>query len=262
MAKASELFRQSDLNRWGIVALVSCAFAVFAANVGAAIPSNVLAALHTPRSGGADGLRLDARVSALEQVASSLGDRGQQLATRLSIVDQTGADLSRRVVALETALPQMAETVSSALARPPVDFSAVTASIAGGAETLPAEGGSVVVTRQPLALAAPPAEPQALPEIPAAEVAAAPGPAAYGVALGPLVSAASLSATWTDISGKLGPLLLGLSPLVAASADGGGYRLVAGPFTAQADATAMCSRLERIGMACLPVAYEGEPLLR
>ncbi|MDN5850681.1 MAG: hypothetical protein L0H63_13765, partial [Nitrococcus sp.] len=53
MANASEQFRQSDVTRWAIVALVCAGLAVLAANVSALLPRSVLDGLHLTRLEGA-----------------------------------------------------------------------------------------------------------------------------------------------------------------------------------------------------------------
>ena len=59
---------------------------------------------------------------------------------------------------------------------------------------------------------------------------------------------------------KLGPLLFGLSPLLVDEANSDNKRIVVGPITELSEATALCSRLERISISCLPMPFVGTPL--
>src|SRR5690606_37355682 len=115
-----------------------------------------------------------------------------------------------------------------------VDRSAVTASIGpDGSQTFNAEGGSVSVRQAPMAgTAAPDADlAQPLPDALPQQVAAiAPAPASYGVALGAAVPENGTEALWADLNGKLGPLLLGIVPLVSDDSTTDLKRIVVGPF--------------------------------
>jgi hypothetical protein len=67
-------------------------------------------------------------------------------------------------------------------------------------------------------------------------------------------------AAWSDLSMKLGPLLFGMSPLLVDDAGSGNKSILAGPIDQLSEAAALCSRLERISIACTPHAFTGTPL--
>ncbi|MDB5505897.1 MAG: hypothetical protein JWR75_535 [Devosia sp.] len=266
MARASDQFRQSDVTVWSILAIACGAVALLSANISAAVPENWFASLHASRVEGANLSLLRERVAELEGLTLDLRRADEIVATRLSLSDQSDTDVTRRVGALELSLPRIMEALR-AEAPAAVDRTVITAAIgAGQTQSFAADGGSVVVTQQPFgALPAldPATDPlaQPLPEIigTPTRTPIADG-AAYGVAIGPAVAADAAPATWDALNAKLGPLLFGLGPLVADDADSSDKRVVAGPFDDLAEATALCTRLERIGITCLPVPFSGTAL--
>ena len=255
MAKASEQFRQSDVTRWGIVALVLGGLAVMAANISAVIPQTVLAGMHKTRLDGASLDQLRAQVTQLREETERLRENNDTLSARFALEEQEGNEVTRRVGALEVSLPRLLEALPDGTN---VDLSSVTAAI----ETQPsmvyeAEGGTVMVRQQPMAELQ---GTQPLPE-PVQQLAplAQPSNVAYGVALGPAISTEQASSAWRDLSVKLGPLLLGMEPLLADEANSEQQRIVAGPIAQLSDATSLCTRLERISVSCLPTPYSGLP---
>jgi hypothetical protein len=68
-------------------------------------------------------------------------------------------------------------------------------------------------------------------------------------------------AVWDDLSIKLGPLLVGLEPLLADEPETVEKRIVVGPLAERSEATALCQRLERVSISCLPVPFDGKPLM-
>jgi hypothetical protein len=84
---------------------------------------------------------------------------------------------------------------------------------------------------------------------------------AYGIALGPSVKLSEAPAAWQDLSVKLGPLLFGLDPLLADQPETIEKRIVVGPLAELSEATALCTRLERVGISCLPVPFDGKPMI-
>ncbi len=258
MAKASEQFRQSDVARWGIAALVAGALAVVGANVSALVPQTVLAGLHKPRLGGASMEQLRLQVAELTEQTQRLREENDILAARFTLEEQAGNEVVRRVGALEVSLPRLLEAIPEDAE---IDRSSVTAAIPQGEPIeFETEGGSVQVRQQPMAELA---GTQPLPR-PVEQLAALPPPsnAPYGVALGPAVDAEAARSTWDDLSLKLGPLLLGMEPVLVDEAEGSAKRIVAGPVAQLSDATSLCQRLERVAVACLPVPYGGAPLLQ
>jgi len=257
VAKASEQFRQSDVTSWGIVALVFCAIAVVGSNISAVIPSSVLGELHKTRIEGASVDQLRLQVADLREQTMQLKRDNTVLTTRFALEEQQGNDIQKRVGALEVSLPRLMETVSDSA---PVDRGALTASI-GEALIYDADGGSVMVRRQPMAEAAPAAgPPQPLPAPVKTASVAVPNEVAFGVALGSSVPFDEAAQVWNDWSMKLGPLLFGLSPLLADEANSEDKRIVVGPIAELSEATALCTRLERVSIPCLPMPFTGTPL--
>jgi len=262
LAKASEQFRQSDVTLWGIVALVCAGLAVFGANVSALLPQGVINGLHQPRVAGAslDTLRL--QMAALRAEAQRLDRESNQLASRFTMQEQAAGDVTRRVGALEMTVPKLVEALpDSAL----IDRTNLTASIESGdnaALVFDADGGSVVVRQSALPqLSGPSAASQPLPAaVDSDVVASVPQPASYGVAIGVSVPASDVAARWNDLSGKLGPLLFGLTPLMVDDADGSEKRIVVGPISEIDAARALCERLEQVSIACMPMPYLGRAM--
>lgn len=257
MAKASEQFRQSDVTTWGIVALVFGAVAVLGANVSAVIPSSILGGLHKTRIEGASVEQLRLQVANLREQTLELKRENTMLANRFALEEQNGNAVRQRVGALEVSLPRLLEAL------PPdakIDRSSLTASI-GEALVYDADGGSVMIRQQPMAEAAPAnPEMQPLPEPVQTANVALPSEMDFGIALGTPVAFEQAPETWNDLSMKLGPLLFGLSPLLVDQADSDKKRIVVGPITELSEATALCSRLERVSISCLPMPFTGTPL--
>lgn len=256
MAKASEQFRQSDVTRWGIVALVMAGIAVMGANTSALLPHSILQGLHKTRIAGASIEQLRDQVAQLRTETQKLRRENDVLTARFNLGEQQSGEVTRRVGALEVSLPNLMETASDGTR---VDRDIVTSAIGPDPSLVyDADGGSVVVHQQPMPGAQPAAPSQPLPDT--IVTASAPGIATYGVALGPAIEANQAPETWRDLNMKLGPLLFGLAPMLADESSGDGKRIVAGPISQLAEATTLCGRLERISVACLPVPFTGTPL--
>ncbi|KQX42852.1 hypothetical protein ASD04_02520 [Devosia sp. Root436] len=260
MAKASEQFRQSDVTTWGIVALVLSAIAVMGANVSALMPRDLLAGLHKTRLEGASLDQLRLQVADLREEQLRLKRETGILTARFSLGEQQGNDITRRVGALEVSLPRLLETLPDG---GNIDRNSLTAAIGQDpALVYQAEGGSVVVRHQPMAEAKPAvAGEQPLPA-PVQQMAAIPMPneQQFGIALGPSIPFEAAPEAWRDLSMKLGPLLFGLAPLLVEEANGDDQRIVVGPITQLSEATALCARLERMSVSCLPMPFTGTPL--
>jgi hypothetical protein len=260
LAKASEQFRQSDVTTWGIVALVLSGIAVMGANVSALMPHDLLAGLHKTRLEGASLDQLRLQVSELREEQIRLKRETGVLTARFALEEQQGNDITRRVGALEVSLPRLLETLPNG---GNIDRNSVTAAIGHDpALVYEADGGSVMVRHQPMAEAMPaPAGGQPLPE-PVQQTAAIPVPneSQFGIALGPAIPFEQAPAAWRDLSMKLGPLLFGLAPLLVDEANSDDQRIVVGPITRLSEATALCARLERLSVSCLPMPFTGTPL--
>jgi hypothetical protein len=257
LAKASEQFRQSDVTTWGIVALVMGGLAVFGANVSAVIPQGILSGLHKTRIEGASLDQLRLQVADLRDQMILLKRENSVLAARFALEEQDGNDVQRRVGALEVSIPRLLEALP---ANAEIDRTNLTASIGDG-QTLSyeAEGGTVAIQQRPML--------EALPEVPGAAIdevqtgsIALPDESVFGIAIGPPTSFEQAPGVWRDLSMKLGPLLFGLSPLLVDEANSDNKRILVGPITLLGEATALCQRLERVSVPCLPMPFTGTPL--
>jgi hypothetical protein len=166
----------------------------------------------------------------------------------------------QRVGALEVSLPKLLEALPAGAQ---IDRSTITSSIGQDqALVYDAEGGSVAIRQRPMQEAQPAkSADQPLPTAPTDQVAALSPPATdqFGVALGTPIAPEQADATWRDLSMKLGPLLFGLGPHVMD--DGaGGQQIVVGPLAQLSEASALCSRLERVSISCMPTQFGGTPL--
>lgn len=259
MAKASEQFRQSDVTTWGIVALVLAAVAVMGANVSALTPQTLLAGLHKTRIEGASVDQLRSQVVELRMEMQNLQRDNGVLTARFNLGEQQSSAVVRRVGALEVTLPNLLELSPGGIG---IDRSNLTSAIGGVPSTaFEADGGSVVVRQLPMAGFQPLTPSQPLPA-PVQQIATAAPPSAkaYGIALGPAIDEAQAPEAWRDLNMKLGPLLFGLAPVLADESNGSNKRIVVGPISQLAEATALCGRLERISVACMPVPFAGTPL--
>lgn len=240
---------------WGAVALVAGAVAVLGANVSALLPPGVLAGLHQSRLGGATLEQLRFQVADLREQTLQLKRENSALLTRFALEEQQGTEMQQRVGALEVSLPKLLEALPDTAE---IDRANLTASIGSDdVVSFDADGGSVEVRQRPMPEALPPL-PMPTDPVTTGSIAAATSEA-YGVAIGPAVRSEQASETWRDLSMKLGPLLLGLSPMLSAT-DEETSRIVAGPIAQLAEATALCQRLERVSIPCLPMPYAGTPL--
>jgi len=259
---ASEDREHKDLATWGVAALACGAIAVLSANLAALLPADMLAGLHGGRGDAGALLRLERQMDDLRLENQRLRQAQAELDSRFSLALDAQEGVARRVGALEVSLPAVFDAQA---AGENIDYSVTTAGIAAPEEpnTVDVEGGSVSVTRVPMPLSMKSqreqsARPSLAVETPAPPAADA---KAFGLALGQAVEPRYALEAWKDLSVKLGPLLLGLGPLVAAEAEGEKQRVVAGPLKNLAEATDLCQRLERLSVPCLPVPFTGQPLL-
>lgn len=260
MARASAQFQQSDVTIWGIVALVCGAAAVMSANVSAVLPANILSSLHASRLEGTSVSQLRNQLADLQMQTTKLDRENEALLTRFSLQEQAGNDVTRRVGSLEVSLPKLIEALP---ANSDLDRSTLTSSIAKGESLVyEAEGGSVKIQQQPLTSPAPaPAAKPTTQPMPAPLAAKAlPDQSQFGVAIGPAVAFPKAERQWQDLSTKLGPLLLGMAPLLVDQDNSTDKRIVVGPIKQISDASALCSRLEKISISCLPMPFTGTPL--
>jgi len=269
LAQKEDQIRQSDVTFWGIIALVLGVIAVFGANISALFPTNFTTGLHSPRLEGGNLSLLRAQVADLQDESFRIRNENSRLATMLKLAEQDQGEVTRRVGAIESTLPIIMESVPPGTT---IDSSVITSAIGepDDRQLLPAEGGSVAVTQIPIdgvkeSVTAiiedsieMPVMPQAQPNIPVRIVS--PTPLAFGIALGPEVTVLDAFVAWKDITNKVGPLLLGLGPVLSGNAGLEQQRLIAGPIDDYAHAEQLCARMIRVGISCLPVPYAGRSL--
>lgn len=80
----------------------------------------------------------------------------------------------------------------------------------------------------------------------------------YGIALGKAVGQEDADAMWSDISSKVGTLLIGLDPAISDPLQNNSFRIVVGPITNYSEAEMLCRRINAVGIECLPVQYESQ----
>lgn len=281
LARSGEQFRQSDVTFWGIIALVFATGAMMFANLSAIFPANMMTGLHSTRLDGGSLNHLRTQVADLQGETVRIRNENDRLMTMITLAEQDQGAVNRRIGAIESSLPLLMEqNVTSS--RSNIDHSIITAAIGtddnstmNGDENvmlIEAEGGVVAVSHRPLEGTMPEPKPApkemltaAMPVIPAVpkitkpRIVVAP-PSAFGIALGPQVTVQDAFVAWKDITAKVGPLLLGLGPLLSGNAGAEQQRLVAGPITDYAQAEQLCVRVIRIGISCLPVPYAGHAL--
>ncbi len=245
------------MTTWGIVALVLAGIAVMGANMSALMPQSLLAGLHKTRIGGASLEQLRGQVADLREETQRLRRENSVLAARFALEEQQGNEVTRRVGALEVSLPRLLEALPDNAG---VDLSNLTASIGGAALVYEADGGTVEVRQQPMAGVQPSDQPLPAP-VQQVATSAAPSQTGYGIALGPSVGVEQAPDAWRDLSMKLGPLLFGLAPMLADESNSDEKRIIVGPITQLSEATALCARLERLSVSCLPMPFTGTPLV-
>ena len=256
MARASEQFQQTDIAVWGVIALVCGAVAVLSANVSAVLPQSVLAGLHKTRIEGASLDQLRIQVALLSDETRRLKNENSTMQTRFALQEQNDQESVQRIGALEVTMPRIIEALPAGASIDP----STTAAIGDGTpETFPAEGGSVSVQQRPLVPPVAEAN-QPLPPSVVEVAPAVPNANAFGIAIGSTMDADQVPEGWNDLSNKVGTLLLGLSPLVAPAADGTGSRILVGPISELSEASALCARLERVSIACMPMPFVGTPI--
>jgi hypothetical protein len=214
-----------------------------------------LGALHASRLQGADISQVRMQLAKLQADASRVHDENNSLTTRLALAQQASGDVTRRVGALEISIPKLLEALPQ---NAEIDRSDVTAAIGkGDTVNFAADGGSVSIQQKPFLGAGDPAAiSQPMPALPLA-VPVVPDPKAFGVALGDPVEAETIKARWDSLIVKVGPLLLGLGPILGENSDKTAKHLVIGPITDIAQAKALCDRIGKVGIACTAVPFVG-----
>ncbi|HHG89966.1 MAG TPA: hypothetical protein ENJ90_05755 [Devosia sp.] len=295
MANRKSSIEQSDVTFWGIGALAFGGLAVLSATLGAVLPQSLWVGLHANRLEGGNLNQLRAEVSRLHDQQVQLRRQASQLRSRLVTSERKRGDMVQRVGALESSIPMLLEVVPPGTEIDRSALTASISEPENDTISFEAEGGTVTLTRRPLFESAEPEVssaqplPQPLSVAPApvqfpeagqgAEgelVAAAPtdrgqinaltepafkGTAnlmqtEFGIAIGEAVTLESADEKWSELSGKIGTLLLGLNPAVSDPLGDGSKHIVLGPIADYAEAEMLCLRIGRVGIDCLPVQYE------
>lgn len=244
---------QKDAMRWGGGAIAAFAAAMIVANLAGFVPGDWLTGLHaSPRAGGNLNV-LQAEVEALRAELGRTSRSNAQLATRLMLIEDGRTDVAARVGALEASVPMLLEALPWDA---DIDRNLLTAGIGEGQE-MPAEGGTVVVRRMPMfGPGGAPAGAASQPMPPALEAAGR-----FGLALGEAVSVETAWDTWVDLADRVGALLIGMHPVIAADANGdGAARLIAGPVPDYAEAMRLCAAIAERDIACQATEFSGEAL--
>ena len=295
MANRNSNFSQSDVTFWGIGALVFGAIAVLSTSLGAVLPQSLWVGLHANRLEGGNLNQLRAEVTRLRDQQVQMRRQATQLRSRLVITERNRGDMVQRVGALESSIPMLLEVVPPGAEIDRSTFTASINEPGDESISFEAEGGTVTLNQRPMFENAEPETPdiQPLPQslsvapAPADSVELAPvtpeesvastapadtdtialleqasnGTASlmqtdFGIAIGEAVTLESADAKWTELSGKIGTLLLGLSPAVSDPLGDGSKHIVLGPIADYAEAEMLCLRIGRVGIDCLPVQYE------
>lgn len=267
MGRNGSQIRNSDVTGWGIAAIACGALAVLTANVAMVLPDNLMAGLHATRISGGSFNQLRTQVSQLRAENQRVIRDSRALINRFNLLDQGSGETVRRLAAVERSLPLLIEALPL---DSDIDRSLLTASIGAQASESAAE---VTIRQRSLfpdetaaALPAQPIPPALVPEMPVIDVASvAPSSAEassppQGIAVGPHLDAEEAASQWTRIMDTVGPLLLGLEPLITRDGSPQAARLVVGPLPSPSAATVLCDRLERVAVACDLAPYAGEPL--
>ncbi|MCD7061040.1 hypothetical protein [Pelagibacterium xiamenense] len=275
MGRISNQIRQLDVAGWGIAALLSGALAVLGANLSAFMPPNLLAGLHATRIQGGSFNQLRAQLAEVAEETTEINREYRSLLTRFDLLDDSSGDAVRRLAAVENSLPLLIEALPL---DSDIDRALLTASITeAGGETTSVDGGEVHVQRTELFPdadsqaedeAAPVEQPMppVLAETQPAHVEADQIPAGIagelpsGIAIGEPQPRDAIAAAWEDILRDVGALVLGLEPRVLPAGEGSEVQIVAGPLPDLSSAEALCTRIARAGLSCLPAGFEGTPL--
>jgi len=257
LRRTGDQFRPSDITFWGVFALVTWSVALAGATFSFLLPSGVLGGLHASRLDGANLNQLRGQVQALELQTAELKQANAILVQRFSLNEESAGDVTRRVGALEMTVPQMLDALS---ARAAIDPLATASTGSGGpVVSFDVDGGSVSYSLRPLQ-PGPTEAATADQSMPPELNPAVPDSAAFGIALGPPIDADEGEDAWRSMNTKVGPLLVGLAPMLANVEGGSGKRLVLGPIALESDARQICGRMAKVGIACASVPFIGTPL--
>jgi hypothetical protein len=243
-------FEDNDITVWGIAALFCSTLAVFAVNVSALIPDNVVAGLHATRLDGGNANQLRANIVEMRAENVRVTRDYRALLARLNLLNDDSGEVIRRLAAVERSMPLLIESLPL---HSDIDRSLLTASIAAASpEVYQADGGVIVVRHSPLFedLGSRGSLDQPIPPFPDGT--------GYGVALGDEVLRESAAIRRAQILSQTGPLLSGLTFIMGETGALAYTRIIAGPFPDFEDASVLCEPLDIMGIDCEPVPFEGE----
>lgn len=253
--KAADLFRSSDVTKWGITALAIWAVAILSANLSGLVPPQVLASLHASRVEGATLNQLRNQVAALQSESARMKRENGELLSRFNLNEDSTKAITRRVGALEVSIPKLVEQLANV--QPAVDptrTGSVDAPI-----TFEVDGGLVEVRQKPLI----PGAEVTFKAVPIASVMPeqiAPDGSAVGIGLGFPVSPEEAEPAWQELLADAGTMLMGLKPVLATAEGTADKLIVAGPITDKAAALDLCKRLDQQGIPCQALPYAGDPM--
>jgi hypothetical protein len=255
--KAADLFRSTDVTKWGLTALVIWGVAILGANLSGLVPPAVFAALHSSRIEGATMSQLRAQVVALQEETARIKSTSNSLLQRFALTEDSATLITKRVGALEVSIPKLVEQQLASV-RPGIDPTA-TGSI-DKPITFEVDGGTVEVRQQPLVPGTGEVSFKAVPIAGVMPKELAPDGTSIGIGIGFPVRPDEAEAQWQEMLAEAGTMLLGLDPVLA-TADGTQDKLIiAGPLTDNASALDLCKRLDQQGIPCQALPYAGEPL--
>jgi hypothetical protein len=162
---ASDQTEQSDIARWGMIALACWTVAILGANLTAALPDDLLARLHATRLQGGNTEVLRLQVASLAREAALLRQENTSFQSRFQLMEQAGSLVRQRVGALEVSIPNLLEALP---ADAMIDQEAITASTGPSREVRSQDAVSVVVRHIPFEQVNPEPVPP-MPPIPPAE---------------------------------------------------------------------------------------------
>ncbi len=270
--KHKDQIRQSDVTFWGSAALISGALAILGANLPSLLPAEFITGLQSTRLDGGNLNQLRNQVAQLKTESIILRNSYAQLSSQMTLAEQGRGQVTQRVGALESSIPVILQAVPPGVG---IDSSISTASIGNGdSETYLVDGGSVTIKNSSLdpsnkseptlqQFEMPAALNQSSIDQSVSENEKKPemvSSSEFGIAIGNKTTQTDAFIAWQEVEKKVGTLLIGLEPILSSNNGATEQNLIAGPVNSYAEAEQLCTRLVRVGIACLPVPYAGEKM--
>jgi len=254
----------SDIGIFGVLALATGAFAVLSANIPSFVSPKLSTIMHSNIYNGASFEQMQAQVAQLQTSNRKMAQEYKRMSTMIELAQQGQGEATRRIGAMESSLPLLLEAI------PPgtqIDTSISTASIDENGKKIEGNGGYAIVSNTAIeGTIEPKAQPipqeiiiqEKLEKTVAKTKIIANGE--FGIALGNEIKSVDAIVSWKDIELKVGTLLLGLKPILSDIDENGNQKLIVGPIENYAQAEQLCTRMTRVGISCLPMAYEGQEM--